>query len=312
MSSADHRTEKPHDTLDAAGWLKLIAIVAIAVCWDVFTHMLGPEIAYENPSPILADRSIFVPVITTSLFATFAALAVVFIRIQRLLTGSPLIKGLKFGVSFGGLWLLGILEMSIIFGSSFFVELFVGLADASTLVLLGVLLGHTFATPSPRQGRPWWSGIARSAPVVLSWVVVRYLGYFLMGMDTCYSSYLSRPLSTLIWTAATGIWIGVVYLLLRPRFSSDTCAASRALSTPRASRSLRWGAVTFPLVIFGIDWALFTSFVLIFVSGPTLTALFIRIVLDLVAVGLGTFIIERLGTASRADRSLGPELALNQ
>ncbi len=267
-----------------ASTLKACGIIVLAVCWDISAHLIAPAISYENPSPIFADRALFVVVITLSLLITFAALAIVFVRIQDTMTGSPTQKGLKFGIAFGGLWLLGIIEMSLVFDSSLVVELCSGIADASAIVLLGVLLGRSFATASPARAAKSHrlQMIVSASPFLFSWLAVRYLGYLGLGLE---SGCRSEPLATLIWTGVTGAWIGVMYLLLRP------------------SPSSRWSPFTFPLVVFGIDWALFTFFVLIFVAGPTLAGLVARIVADLIAVGIGTAFTKRLNLLQEAQHA---------
>lgn len=50
-------------------------------------------------------------------FITFWALALVFVFIQDKLPGKKLLKGLRYGASFVVLWLIGMFEMSIAFGS---------------------------------------------------------------------------------------------------------------------------------------------------------------------------------------------------
>jgi hypothetical protein len=263
-------------------WVAFPAIVVAAVVWDILFHVLAPKPHYLNPSPILLDKTLFVPIVSASLFAAFATIGLVFIRIQASMSGTALRKGLKLAVAFGGLWLIGTPEMSLLFGSPLWVEICGGLADASSLVLLGVLLGRTYGTDSPSAPIFDRSELARIWPVALCWLLLRYLGYISLGIE---SSYTAAPLGTLLWTAGSGIWIGVMSVLLRP-------------AAPQ--RGAYW---TFSLLVFGGNWAIYTFFAPIFVSGPSVPGIVVRILVDVIAVAIGSALFEWSGPSGGGRRS---------
>jgi hypothetical protein len=164
-----------------------------------------------------------------------------------------------------------------VFHSSLFVELCSGMSDASAIVLLGVLIGRSLATTSPPATEPTAKKAVVS--VMLSWLAMRYLGYELLGFESG-----TNTLATFAWTAAMGAWISVTYLLLRPS-------------------TRRWPIGYFALVVFGIDWALYTAFVLIFVAGPTVGSVAARIAVDVIGVGIGTMGFEAMQRRQRTDRA---------
>ena len=100
---------------------------------------------------VLLLNGLFPPAVIILFFITFWALALVFTFIQDKLPGRKLLKGLRYGISFGVLWLIGMFEMSIAFGSPLKYEFFSGLLDCLSLILFGLLLGRFIATDSNRD-----------------------------------------------------------------------------------------------------------------------------------------------------------------
>lgn len=88
------------------------------------------------------------------------------------------------------------------------------LADGITLVFLGVLLGR-FAGTDSRKDKKVWIGSSYATLIAISilFIVGRMFSYNVFHI---YSSYAARQLDTIIWAAAMGFWIGLMYSLLKP------------------------------------------------------------------------------------------------
>jgi hypothetical protein len=100
-----------------------------------------------------------------------------------------------------------------------------------------------------------------------------------------YSSYAVRQSDTILWVTATGFWIGVMYLLLKP-------------GIPDKSSFLK--AIYFAIFIYGIDYLLFNLFMplvfdyQIWPVGTLLSYadLFVRASMDILSVAAGVYICE--------------------
>jgi hypothetical protein len=240
-------------TLHAIYWKTAIIVVASLVI-DIGLHFLwAPTPTYAYPLSYFVISGWFLPIVIALLLTTYIALALIFQFIQAKLPGTKFVKGLTFGIAFGGLMLISSPAMSLLFGSSMIAELRIGLVDGCVICLLGVLLGWFTATNgSPRQ-RPMF------APVVISMAVVG-LVYFLLhfliylALPSLFPAYITQPTETMLWILMVGLWIGLMNWLLQDAFSTGSFVRQ---------------AIGFTGIAFGIFSLLNTLFAPIFVAAPT-------------------------------------------
>jgi hypothetical protein len=117
------------------------------------------------------------------------------------------------------------------------------LADGITIVSLGVLLGRFAGTDSKGDEKvKISSSYAAFLTIPVFFIAGRILSYNLLHI---YSSYAARQFDTILWAAATGLWISIMYLLLKPGIS---------VKSPLLK------AIYFAVVIYGIDYFLFNLF----------------------------------------------------
>lgn len=257
---------------------KIIAISIISAILDVILHaILAPTYNYDYPPSYFVQSGLLKPAAAISLLIIFFLLSVVFVYIQENLPGSKLSKGIRFGVSFGGLWLLGVIGMSIFFGSPLSHEFAGGVSDCVSIIVLGILLGAFAATDSPSRSEASLVRII-SAIIIITvvFIIGQYLAFVLMS-DTPYLDIYG--LSTFVWTAILGLWAGVGYWLLREGIGTE--------------KSLIWRSLYFGGFIIGIDWVLFNLFVLLFVAVPVLDPIILS-VFNIVSVIIGMFVYETL------------------
>lgn len=267
---------------------KMWGKTAVIVLFSVFLWLVGkqaaPEIsaqaasgsssAVELTPSIFAETEIFVPLILAYALLVYGLLAIIFIYLQPGLPQKRWRKGLWYGVAFGGLWFIGMLEGSLVLGTPLVQELFIGISDALPMVVLGLLLGRFVATDSSlsmRQGR----GDLRVIPVVaLAYLIGRYLAYALLQID---SAYLTMPLGTLVWTLGVGLWVGLMYWLLQPGLRGETAVAQASF---------------FAIIVFGSNWFLFTFFLPLLFE-MNLLDLLARAAVDIASVWSGVLIAHR-------------------
>lgn len=277
-----------------AGNLKLnnrqrTSLFLIILIITLFRAALQPLMPSSNINPLPPSavvRSGLIP-IGFMLFGllTFGLLAVVFVLIQDGLPGTRMKKGLTFGILFGVMWAIYLLEpVPHIEGVPLFEILAYPLADGITIISLGALLGRFVGTDSKSHEK----GQTNSSSGALLAIAVFFTAGRILSYNVfhIYSSFAARQFDTILWATATGLWISIMYLLLRP-------------GIPEKSPILK--ATYFSFVLYGIDYLLFNFFMplvfdyQIWPVGSLLSYadLFVRASMDILSVAAGVYICEK-------------------
>ena len=197
-------------------WLKIALIILFIT---VLRTMVQPFIPESGPSPF--PKSAFVEAgLLPIAFVIYGIvmlglLAMVFLIVQDRLPGTGLVKGLTFGLSFGLLWFVYLLE-PLPHGSWQIPScLYYPVIDGITVASLGILLGRFVAADSKKG-----TGNVRLGPGTVALIAIPLL--FLAGrllsynIFHIYSSYDVRLFDTLLWGIVLGLWTALMYLVLRP------------------------------------------------------------------------------------------------
>jgi hypothetical protein len=269
-------------------WWRIALIVVVCLAIDMVGHRLGPELYYKNPSSIFENKGLFIPLISILFIVTFGVLAAVFVSIEGNLPGSRLSKGLRYGVAFGVLWLIGILGVSPAAGSPIAQELYTGMVDGSAVILLALLLGLFAGTDGPpraaRKSRVRYGAV----PVVAAFYTASYFSgrWLLQFIPSATPIHAPNSLHALVIALGLGGWIGAMYVLLA-QGSGGLAPFKQAL----------W----FGVVVFGIEWVLFAVFGFLFVEQSILVPL-LGAGIDILFVVVAVWFFERLLSAtSRVD-----------
>jgi len=261
-------------TILRSNFWKVIICIIIGVFADVILHILFvPRVNYNFSPSILAEKGLILPAATAMLIVLFATVAIVFVLIQKYVPGTKAAKGWRFGIAFGILTFLAMIEMSLVFDSPILKELRGGAADGASLVLLALMLALMTGTSNPnikQQNRLSWKPFVL---VPLFFLVGRYFSYALVHI---LSAYTQKPWETFFWTLGIGIWLSVMYRLLREERND----------IPAIIRAFRFGCLTF-----GSYWLIYNLFVLVYVKMSVLD-LFLRIIIDVVFVTASIWIVE--------------------
>ena len=241
-------------------WGKVAGIVCVGVILDIAAHQLAPQLttsaesgtsgAIPFPPSIIARLGLFVPVFLVFALVAFGLLAAVFVYLQADLPQSRWKKGLLYGLSFGGLWYIGMLEASLVLGTPLKQELFMGFADALPIFIMGVLLGAFVGTTQNSRLRQ-----ARVSAIVIPCIafcycVGRYIAYISLHIQ---SAYTTNPLGTFLWTLVMGVWIGIIYWFLESGLK-NVSAIKRA--------------IIFGCVVYGSDCCPFAEMNWTFINYP--------------------------------------------
>ena len=256
------------------GW-KILLAVFVSVLVDVILHRLfAPRIKYAYSPSIFIERGFFLPVVSAALLVWFGTLAIIFTFIQPNLSGTKMMKGLRFGIAFAVLCFLAIFEMCLVFDSSLMDELRTSTIDGLSILFLGLLLGSLVGADSKVPSRRMKLDQKLFIVIPLLFLIGRYFGYMIMNIMSAYSE---KPIGTFLWTLSIGYWIAVMYWLLKET----------------RERSSWVQAVRFGVIIFGSYWLLYNSFVLLFLKLSILNVL-LRVIIDVASITVGIGVANKL------------------
>jgi len=194
-------------TIFKFNYWKVIICIIIGVFADVILHILFvPRMNYNFHPSVLAEKGLILPAATAMLIVLFTTVAIVFVMMHKYLPGTKAVKGWRFGIAFGILTFLAIIEMNIVFDSPILNELRGGAADGASLVFLGLMISLMTGTNNfhiKQQNRLSWK------PFVL--VPLFFLGgrYFSYALVHILSAYTQKPWETFFWTLGIGMSIGI-------------------------------------------------------------------------------------------------------
>jgi hypothetical protein len=265
----------------------LFIIVLLITFFRAVLQLLMPSSNSHPLPPSAVVQSGLIP-IGFMIFGllTFGLLTTVFVLIQDRLAGTRTKKGLIFGSLFGMMWALYLLEpVPHVEGLTLFDALAYPLADGITIVSLGLLLGRFVGTDSKGNRAVC---ISSSYPALLAvpffFLAGRILSYTVFHI---YSSYAERQFDTIVWASAVGLWISIMYLLLRPGIPDGSPLSKTTY---------------FAVVIYGIDYFLFNLFMPLVFNyeicpiGALLSYadLLVRASMDILSVAVGVYVCEKM------------------
>jgi hypothetical protein len=273
--------------LDRSARRWFVASVLIGAVLAIVLHaVVGSVVVVANELEFGPLGRTFGAEVVASVWAllAFAASAWVFYRFHRGIRGVGWERGLRYGGAIGLLWLVGMLEGVALFGNPLHAEFLVGLSDAIPVLLMSILLAVFVLKPNVI--RPDHSARLRTVPVLLTisvmFVIGRYIAYLSGIIGSGHSEY---PAATFVWTLGMGMSAGIAFLLLWNAVMSS---------------SIRRTAATFGLWIFGVNWFVFMLFIPMLFEG-TFVDVMLRVTIDIVAVGLGSYLALWLWQRSSSD-----------
>lgn len=256
-------------------WLKVLAIVIFCGFLDMLLHALFSPLSSDGltqkPS-VFVKLGLTVPAILVWELLAFGVLAMVFLLIQSRLPGTGRRKGILYGLSFGGLYQIGMLESVLLLKSSVWNELFMGLADFIPILLLGLLIGIFAGTTTPQNKRTHL--ISSVCIISIFYLAGRYLAYSVFHIQ---SVYAEKPLETFLWTLSMGFWIGVIYYILE---------------SGSMGKSVFTKGMFFGVVIFGSNWLM--NHLFIAVVSKWSPDILLRAGTDIVFTSVGAFVCRKM------------------
>jgi hypothetical protein len=223
------------------------------------------------PPSWIVEQGLLPPAFFAYGMLVYGALGMTYVRLDP--PGRGLRRGLTFGFLYVAMWFPLLLEPLPHSAQAGWVTL-IGypLADSLGLMVLGAFLGALLPEPSRKRAAATSRGLRLREVSIVAGV---YLAARTLSASTLplYTWFADRPLLSTAWAAITGLCFGVMFTVCRPWLADR----------PRDA------AVAFTLGIVGANLLLFNGFMLL-VARVDPVDLVVRTALDLVALGLGTWV----------------------
>ena len=263
-------------------WWKIVLIIFVSILSNIALHTFSPiesaNISLGEPS-IFVKNDMLIPALLVWEVLTFSIFALVFILIQGNIPGKKLKKGFLYGLSIGGLYLIGMFESTLLFNSPILTEFMMGFPDFVSFVLSGTLLGMVAGTNGAQKSE------GQSVLVVFSiaifYLVGRYFAYTVLHIS---STYNIKPVGTFFWTLGLGLWVGIIYFLIQPE---------------NREKSIVFQGFYFGTIIFGLNWMM--NHVFLFTIIEFDFDLLIRVGTDILFTIIGVCAYMKLFNESRGD-----------
>jgi hypothetical protein len=265
-------------------WWKLVLIIIASIVSNILLHVFSPiesaNISLGEPS-IFVKNDMLIPALIVWELLAFSTFALVFLVIQGSIPGKKLKKGFLYGLSIGGLYLIGMFESTLLFDSALFTEFMMGLPDFLSFVLSGTLLGIFVGTDGAQKSKR--QSCLAVFIIAIFYLVGRYFAYTVLNISSVYNT---KPVGTFLWTLGLGLWVGISYLLIQPE---------------NREKSIVFQGLFFGAVIFGLNWLM--NHVFLFTIIEFEFDLLIRAGTDILFTIIGVCIYTKLSNG-RADLDL--------
>lgn len=179
---------------------------------DILGHVIDGTSLPDLPLSVVSGTIGMRPTVILYFIIWFSILSLICLYTERWVSGSKLVKGVKYGISFGVMMYFAACETNTIYGTPVIDDIRVAAVDAIANIIFGVLAAKMFATDSPdKEPALTKSGILPVFTIALFYVIGRYLAYAVLGIE---SGYAERPVATFIWTLCMGSSLGIMYVLI--------------------------------------------------------------------------------------------------
>lgn len=260
--------------------------ILLSAIFAILLHALLPASA-----DIAQLNGIFVkwfgfPAVSTFYFLllfTHCALVVIYIGVRADASNSQI--GIRFGMAFAMIYLLGMQEV-VIKGSSFLTwglsfvkyQFIMGIGDGLPAVLLCLAVACFTLIDSEKSKLINKLTITQCLKVIAIFTIAifaeRTIGYETGLISSESSAY---PVPCYIWTALFGMLTGYTYVILYPLL---------AFKTKQYSIPLRFSA------IIGVNWMIFNSFIGLIMKG-TMLQMILRSGIDVVVLLLASTVVDK-------------------
>lgn len=193
-------------------WWKILILSLFATFIDILGHIIDGTALPQLPLSIISKTIGMRATVIIYFIIWFSILSLICLYTEKWLSGSKLIKGVKYGISFGVMMYVAACETSTIYGTPVIDDIRIAAVDSIAFIIFGVLAGKMFGTDSPDKQQAWTKmNLFPVLTITLFYVIGRYFAYSMLEIE---SGYAERSILTFIWTLSMGLSLGIMYLLI--------------------------------------------------------------------------------------------------
>lgn len=228
-----------------------IATIILAAIIAILVHALMPADTNVEDFDSIFVKALSFPVVASLYFVMLFTHCVITISyFGKKSTMSGLQIGLRFGIAYAIIYLLGMQEVVVssspfsTWGIDFVLyQLITGLSDAIPALLLCIVIGYfTLKKTTEQVPKSKLSlNIITVCLIAAVFTAIRAIGYHTGIIGSDYAVY---PIQTYIWTVLFGIGLGFIFVLLRPIYKNENIMT-----------------VKLSLLTIGLNWVIFNSFI---------------------------------------------------
>lgn len=226
--------------------LRFVSIVLLATILRIIIQIIhgADPLAKVLTSSSLVQRLGEPAIAGPAILLTYFLLALIFVKIQKNLSGKKFQKGLLYGGLFGLLWFFGMIEGHIEMAAPLIAEIIFGLLETIPIITMSLLLAISFAEDSRDKINLLFKkyDFMLVSCIAFFYVAGRYFLYTIIGVNSTYSTNFI-PIS--LWVISNGIIIGSMYYFLSHKITEQSYIKK---------------ALVFSFIVFGTDWLLFNLF----------------------------------------------------
>lgn len=200
-------------------WWKILILSLFATFIDILGHIIDGTMLPQLPLSIISKTIGMRATVIIYFIIWFSILSLICLYTEKWLSGSKLIKSVKYGISFGVMMYFAACETNTIYGTPVIDDIRIAAVDSIAFIIFGVLAGQIFGTNSPDKQQAWTKiNLFPVLTTTLFFVIGRYFAYSILEIE---SGYTERPLLTFIWTLSMGLSFGIMYLLIGKNINDD-------------------------------------------------------------------------------------------
>ncbi len=194
-------------------WWKILILSLFATFVDILGHIIDGTVLPHLPLSIISRTIGMRATVVIYFIIWFSILGLICLLTEEWLSGSKLIKGVKYGIAFGVMMYFAACETNTIYGTPAIDDIRIATVDSIAFVIFGILAGKWFGTDSPDK-QPRVLNKMNLFPVLtiaLFFIIGRYFAYSILAIE---SGYTERPILTFVWTLSMGLSFGIMYWLI--------------------------------------------------------------------------------------------------
>jgi len=193
-------------------WWKILILSLFTTIIDILGHIIDGTRLPDLPLSIISQTIGMRATVVVYFIIWFSILSLIVLYSEKWLSGSKLIKGIKYGIAFGVMMFVAACETNTIYGTPLIDDIRIAVADSIAFIIFGVLAGKTFGTDSPNKQQAWTkTNLFPILTITIFYTIGRYFAYSILRIE---SGYTERPILTFIWTLCMGLSFGIMYLLM--------------------------------------------------------------------------------------------------